>query len=198
MKTFIRPFIALAALAALTCAPASAQEANDAQGDWPLVFTSNNDQVQVFKPQPETFDGAAFTARAAVALKRSGDSEPVFGAIWGDGDLEVDRDNRMGKLTTFHVTDARFPGITDLDELAGIKDMLSREIPLHAAPIPIDWLVAALEEEKQSTSSYDNNAPEFIYREKPSILLFIDGDPIYEAVKDMPTDNDPVYAKAAS
>ncbi|MBP9160678.1 MAG: hypothetical protein KBF49_07505 [Flavobacteriales bacterium] len=199
MKTNFRSLITTAAFGAVLLAlPARAQLAADEPSDWPLVFTSNNDQVQVFKPQPETFDGATFTARAAVALKRPTDTEPVFGAIWGNGNLEVDRDNRMGKLTTFKVTDARFPGITDLDELAGIKDMLSSEIPAHAAPIAIDWLVAALEEEKQSTTSYDNTPPSIIYRDKPSILLFIDGAPIYEAVKDMPTDSDPVYAKAAT
>ncbi|HRN35814.1 MAG TPA: hypothetical protein PLL18_02745 [Flavobacteriales bacterium] len=89
----------------LTAGSAFAQENSDG---WPLVFTSGTDQVQVFKPQPESFDGTSFTARAAVALQRSGDNTPVFGAIWGNGVLAVDRSNRMGTLTSFKVTDARF------------------------------------------------------------------------------------------
>jgi hypothetical protein len=162
--------------------------------DWPLVFSTDGDQVQVFKPQPESFDGTSFTARAAVALQRPSDSTPVFGAIWGNGILAVDRDNRMGKLTTFKVTDARFPGITDPNEISGIKDMLSAGIVQHAAPVPIDWLVAALEEEKQSTTSYDNTPPDIIYREKPSILVYIDGAPIYQTLQDTRTGGgDPVY-----
>ena len=103
MKTNFRSLITTAAFGAVLLAlPARAQLAADEPSDWPLVFTSNNDQVQVFKPQPETFDGATFTARAAVALKRPTDTEPVFGAIWGNGNLEVDPDNRMGKITTFN------------------------------------------------------------------------------------------------
>jgi hypothetical protein len=195
MKTLIRPLFALALLAATT---ANAQEAKDAPADWPLVFTSGGDQVQVFKPQPETFDGTSFTTRAAVALQRSQDTEPVFGAIWGGGELEIDRSSRMGQLSSFKVTDARFPGITDMAELDRIKNMLSTEIPAHAAPISIDWLVASLEEEQLSADSYDNNPPSILYRDKPSILLFIDGDPIYQPVKDLPGDNDPVYAKSAT
>jgi hypothetical protein len=163
-----------------------------------LVFTSGGDQVQVFKPQPETFDGTSFTTRAAVALQRSQDTEPVFGAIWGGGELEIDRSSRMGQLSSFKVTDAGFPGITDMAELDRIKTMLSTEIPAHAAPISIDWLVASLEEEQLSADSYDNNPPSILYRDKPSILLFIDGDPIYQPVKDLPGDNDPVYAKSAT
>lgn len=169
----------------------------DSTGGWPLVFSTNGNQVQVFKPQPESFDGTSFTARAAVALQRPADKTPVFGAIWGNGTLAVDRNNRMGTLTNFKVTDARFPGISDAGEIAGIKEMLSAGITAHAAPVPIDWLVAALEEEKQSTASYDNAPPTIIYKDKPSILLYIDGDPIYEPVKSEDKALDPVYAQNA-
>lgn len=173
-------------------------QAQEKQDDWPLVFTSGADQVQVFRPQPETFDGTSFTARAAVALQRPEDSTPVFGAIWGNGVLAVDRTDRMGTLQTFKVTDARFPGVTDVNELSRIKEMLSAGIVQHAAPIPIDWLVAALEEEKQMSGSYENTPPEIIYRDKPSILVFVDGDPIYEEVKNKAiTGGDPVYAQSA-
>lgn len=178
----------------LTAGSAFAQENSDG---WPLVFTSGTDQVQVFKPQPESFDGTSFTARAAVALQRSGDNTPVFGAIWGNGVLAVDRSNRMGTLTSFKVTDARFPGITDAAEVARLKDMLSAGILAHAAPVAMDWMVAALEEEKLSTASYDNAPPVIIYKDKPAILLYIDGDPIYEPVKSNATNADPVYAQAA-
>jgi len=189
----IRPFTWIAS-AILLSAGAHAQE----QDAWPLVFTSGDDQVQVFKPQPESFDGTSFTARAAVALQRPGDSTPVFGAIWGNGVLAVDRTDRMGTLETFKVTDARFPGVTDSDELSRIKEMLSAGIVRHAGPIPIDWLVAALEEEKQMSGSYENTPPEIIFRDKPSILVFVDGDPIYEEIKDRnASSGDPVYAQSA-
>lgn len=188
--TFLRHFAWPIATVLLTFS-AQAQEKDS---DWPLVFTSGDDQVQVFRPQPESFDGTSFTARAAVALQRPQDSSPIFGAIWGNGILAVDRSDRMGTLNTFKVTDARFPGITDTDEQLRIREMLSEGIPAHAAPIPIDWLVAALEEEKQSAASYDNAPPTIIYKDKPSILVFIDGDPIYEAVKIDDQGGDPVYA----
>lgn len=175
--------------------PAFAQE--DGTSGWPLVFTSGGDQVQVFKPQPESFDGNSFTGRAAVALKRPADKTPVFGAIWGNGTLAVDRSNRMGTLTDFKVTDARFPGISDAGEISAIKESLSKGITEHAAPIAIDWLVAALDEEKQSTASYDNAPPTIIYKDKPSILLYIDGDPIYEPVKVKDAVADPVYAQTS-
>ncbi len=193
MRTLAR--FLLAAPALLCSLHAFTQQ--DSTGGWPLVFTSEGNQVQVFKPQPESFDGTSFTARAAVALQRPADKTPVFGAVWGNGTLAVDRSNRMGTLTNFKVTDARFPGISDAGEIAGIKEMLSSGITAHAAPIPIDWLVAALDEEKQSTAQYDNAPPTIIYKDKPSMLLYIDGDPIYEPVKPEDKVSDPVYAQNA-
>ena len=61
--------------------------------------------------------------------------------MWGEGMLEVDRDSRMGELTTFTVTDARMPGMS-AEELVSFKEMLSAEIPKHTAPLSIDWIAA--------------------------------------------------------
>lgn len=170
---------------------------SQADTDWPLIFTEGEDQVQVFKFQPESFDGTTFTARAAVALQRPQDETAVFGAIWGDGTLAVDRSERMGELTNFKVTDVRFPSITDPAEQERIKKILSSGIVKHAKPIAIDWLIAALEEEKQTARSYENTPPKIIYTEKPSVLLFIDGDPIYERVEaEAFGETDPVYAQS--
>lgn len=171
-----------------------AQERSD---NWPLVFTSGQDQVQVFKPQPESFDGTSFTARAAVALQRPQDSSPLFGAIWGNGLLAVDRSTRMGTLSSFKVTDARFPGITDEAERSRVIAMLSEGIARNAPPVDIDWLVAALEQEKQADNGYNNTPPEIIYSEKPGILLYIDGNPVLSPVKAAEINNDPVYAASA-
>lgn len=165
--------------------------------DWPLDFTVQSIHVQVFKPQPESFDGTSFTARAAAAIKRPDDTEPLFGAIWGSGSMAVDRTERMGTLTNFTVTDIRFPGLADEQERSLIQQILSSGIVRYAPPISIDWLVAALEEEKQVADSFDNTPPEIIYREKPSILLYIDGDPILETRKGSDPAGDPVYAAQA-
>lgn len=169
----------------------------DNVSDWPMTFTSGGDQVQIFKPQPETFDGTSFSARAAVALQRPGDANPIFGALWGSGVLAVDRVERKGTLSAFKVTDIRFPGITDDAERLRIQDMLSAGILRNAPPISIDWLVAALEEEKQASTAYNNTPPDIIYREKPGILLFIDGKPLLKPVEGKVRNSDPVYAMNA-
>jgi hypothetical protein len=168
-----------------------AQAVSDEQ--WPVSFESDGWQVQLFAPQPETLLGDRFKARAAVSLQRPADAQPLFGAIWGDGVLELDRSTRLGQLTAFTVTDARFPGLRQ-EELAAVKDMLTREIPLHTRPIPIDWLVAALEGEQEANAAYNNEAPEIIYRERPSVLVTIDGEAQYERIRNTAHESDGAYA----
>ncbi len=170
-----------------------------AQEKWPVRFTSAGADYQVFAPQPETMNGDHFTSRSAVALQRAQDKQPLFGAIWGEGVMEVDRTSRLGKLTRFTVSDARFPNLTDAAELAAIKQAISTELPVHCGPISIDWLVSALEEEKRSDNGFSNDPPEIIYTETPSALVFIDGAPRYETMSaTMATDGDPVYATGST
>lgn len=179
-------------LALLPCSIATAQN------QWPLDFTANGDEVQVFTPQPEAYDGKRISIRAAVALKRATDKEPVFGALWGNGVLRVDRDSRMGELTAFTVTDVRMAGMNE-EELTRFKEMLSTEIPKHSAPLAIDWIVSALENEQQQSDAYVNDPPAIIYRETPAALVFIDGEPVYEALKNTRTDGgDGVYSTGSS
>jgi hypothetical protein len=150
--------------------------------NWPVAFNSAGYQVQVYAPQPESLEGYRFTARSAVSLRRNGGT-PVFGAIWGHGVLEMDRVTRLGKLSSFTVVDARFPDMDDTDELLRLRHMLSEEIPRHAGTISLDWLVAALESEKEGVVAYANTPPEIIYRERPGVLVFIDGEPILEPLE---------------
>ncbi len=186
-----RPFYV--AFAAILTLAASAQE------KWPVRFTANGMDYQIFAPQPETMIGDHFTSRSAVALQRAQDKQPIFGAIWGEGVLEVDRSSRLGKLTRFTVTDARFPNLAEGAELEDLERTISTELPAHCGPISIDWLVAALEEEKLSDSGFANDPPEIIYTEIPSALVFIDGAARYETMSGtMSSGEDPVYASGKS
>ncbi len=165
-----------------------------AQEGWPVRFSIGEENYQLFAPQPESMNGNRFTARAAISMQRAQDAQPVFGAIWGDGKLELDRGSRLGRLIEFKVTDARFPGVDDTQELARLRQALSEAIPANAPPISMDWLVAALEEEQQASDQYVNDPPEIIYRDTPSALVFIDGDPLYEQLDaTVPAGGDPLY-----
>ena len=188
MPLFLRASLPIVLLAALPC---HAQEMNT-NGQWPLRFMSGKDQVQVFAPQPERMEGDHFTARFAVSIKRAEDAAPVFGAVWGEGLMVVDRSTRLGTLQRLEVSDVHFPQPLSA-EADRIGAMLSREIPLRAKPFAIDWLVASLENEQVEEVSYWNDAPEIIYTEKPTVLVYVDGEPEYLRLERPSDYADPLY-----
>ena len=109
-----------------------------AQDRWPMVLQPGDGRtITIYQPQPETYADGKFSARAAVSGALKG-KDPVFGAIWMKGFLEVDRDTRMGTVTELRITDIRFPNLTDTATANQWKAYLSAEIPKHTQPISID------------------------------------------------------------
>lgn len=155
-----------------------------AQDQWPLVLeTDDGRTITIYQPQPESYSNGTFTARAAVSGAQKG-KDPVFGAIWMRGFLEVDRDTRMGTLTELKVTDIRFPNLTDTTTMGQWKNYLSTEIPRHTQPIAIDRLTASLESEQQkATPAFKTDPPEIIYANTASMLVFIDGEPRFQPME---------------
>lgn len=176
----------------LASSPGSARDVVVPDDQWPVAFQADGYAVRLFAPQPEAVDGDRFTARMAVSLVRSGEKNAVFGAIWGEGRMAVDRGTRMATLLRFDVTDVRFPAPLD-QESARIRTMLSREIPRHTDPFSIDWLLASLEQERSPADKYLNDAPEIIYTEQPSALVYIDGEPQYVRLERQSEYGDPLY-----
>jgi hypothetical protein len=153
-----------------------------AQDQWPMVIDAEGRTITIYQPQPESYEVGRFTARAAVSASTKG-QDPVFGAIWMNGFLEVDRDTRMGTLTELKVTDIRFPSLTDTTAIQQWKDYLSAEIPRHAQPISVDRIIASMDAKETAPPAFKNDAPEIIYRDVPSLLVYIDGEPKFRAME---------------
>ena len=61
---------------------------------WPREISLAGAQVVIFQPQLDAFEGNSIGARVAVAVTPAGASEQVFGAVWLESKLEIDRDTR--------------------------------------------------------------------------------------------------------
>ena len=153
-----------------------------AQDQWPLQIPAEKGTITIYQPQPESYADGNVTARAAVAWQERG-KDPVYGAIWVTGFLEVDRTTRMGTLTRVTVTDVRSPALMDSARTQQIKDYLSTEIPKYTQPIAIDRLIASLETENGKRPEYKHDAPTIYYEETASTLVLIDGEPILQPVE---------------
>ena len=65
--------------------------------------------IVMYQPQLESFDDNKLTARAAVSVTRTGQTEPVFGAVWLNARVSTDRDSRVVTLLDVDIADVNDP-----------------------------------------------------------------------------------------
>lgn len=150
------------------------------QSEWPRVIKlDNGNTITMYQPQPEKLTGNLLITREVVSVKKDKNTEPVFGVVWTAAKLLTDKDTRMATLLEIKVTDLKFPDVKDSARIQALTTILESEMPKWELVVPLDEIVATLEEDQpNSTDELNTKAPEVIYKSEPTTLILIDGDPI--------------------
>ncbi len=151
---------------------------------WPKIIKAPNGEITVYQPQPETLDGTTLSGRAAVSIKSKDSKRPTFGAIWITCTLEVDRDTRIAVLKDIKIPNIRFSDDIDSAVIVKITKMIEEEMPKWNLEGSMDDIITTLESANvASESKFKNDPPEIIVAYKPSILVFIDGEPVMKKME---------------
>jgi len=162
-----------------------------AQDVWPKdVALSGGGKVTVYEPQPESLSGNKTTGRAAVSYRKTANAEPIFGAIFYTAIMSTDKDNRMAELESLDVTNAKFTGIDDQAQVDQMVAAIEKEAPGWNLKISLDELITAIKKDNSSATNdqFKNDPPKIIYRNKPTTLVILDGDPKIQKDKDLDAD----------
>jgi hypothetical protein len=156
----------------------------NAETSWPKVIKAANGEITVYQPQPESLDGTKLSGRGAVSVKHKDAKSPTFGAYWASSSIVVDRDSRIAVLKNIKVENLRFSDELDSAIVVKISKMIEEEMPKWNLEISMDDLITTLETSAANTGkNYKNDAPEIIVTNTPSILVFIDGEPIMKKME---------------
>jgi hypothetical protein len=156
------------------------------QSGWPKVIPfKNGGSATVYQPQPDNFEGNKIEGRSAVAVRETKTSEPVFGVIFFDAKMDVDKNSRTAVLESIVITASKFTGVDDTAKLNKLSRFLEAEIPKWNLEISIDALVATIKKEHPNAEIYNNDPPEIIYAIRPSTLIMLNGDPYIKMDKKM-------------
>ncbi len=149
------------------------------QPSWPLLSKENKTEITVFKPVVESFNNNTLSFRAAISVVQNNDT-PVFGAIWGNAQLEHNASTRITKILSIAITDLRFPDGVDATEKAELIQQIQRSFDNDKPRLSMDDILADLDDAKKEsmfTSQINNNPPKIIYTSEASLLVTIDGEP---------------------
>jgi hypothetical protein len=126
---------------------------------WPLRIRAGTDELSLYRPQLEHWDGDRLEARAALSVRRCGDARPEYGVAFLTARSTVDEQHRLVKLQPLAVDRVSFPSEPDSERR--LRDAL-RESDI-AGPRdlgPLDGVLAAS-------------------RASPAVLVLIDGSPTF-------------------
>lgn len=143
------------------------------QNSWPKNIQSGDDgKLTVYEPQYESLTGDQVTGRAAVAIRKSSDEEPVFGAILFNSTIQ-DGSGGNAAFSSMRVTNAKFPGIEGEAEIDRLTALVEKAAPGWNLGMSKNQIADVVKKE----NTFNNTAPKIIYADKPTTLVVLAGEP---------------------
>jgi hypothetical protein len=186
MTDIIKPIYLLAISAVFILFNSTSTSAQEA--GWPRDVKLESGVLTIYQPQVDDMDNDILQFRAAVSYKAVASPAPVFGAAWFQSRVEIDREERMVTIVTLEVTDTRFPEGSE-NVRAEFEQVIKTGLPTWSIDFSLDDLLTSLEaSEEQITAANDLNMdpPYIFYRDKPALLIMIDGDPVLREIENSP------------
>ncbi|MFG1477096.1 carbohydrate-binding family V/XII [Xanthobacter sp. V4C-4] len=186
----------LAVVAVLSCAGANAQPAPTSAGastaqssasaplPWPRTYPlPGDDQLQVYQPQIDSWDGDVMAGRAAVALgPKSG--APTYGMVRFSSRVAVDKPAGLVHLATFTITGVEVP--TEPGKASLIRSTLQAHLPPDGLTVPLDQLQASYAVNKElaqlQTQPVDNTPPQILFVSTTTVQVPIAGQPVLKPI----------------
>jgi hypothetical protein len=158
---------------------------------WPReVKAADGTVITVYQPQVESWAENSLTGRAAVAVKRPGADEPHYGVIELAARTQVDKSADLVTLTSLRITKSSFPGASPEEAknyLAALRSSVTKQSwPVSAQALQANLAVTQARS-KQKTVAVKNDPPQIIFRNVPSMLVMVDGEPALRPAKDVPS-----------
>ena len=151
---------------------------------WPLTLAAGATNLTVYEPQVDWWDGHSLVARSAVAVQSANSARAVYGVISLQGTTIVDKTQRSAALEDPKITSADFPSAhRDADRYL---HLIRATFPKEIKGLSLDQLEASLtlgpQEHAGAAPALNNTPPRIIISSKPSVLVSIDGPPVYRPV----------------
>lgn len=155
-----------------------------AQTTWPQEIKGGSSGIiTIYEPQPEQLKGNNLYARAAVSVRKKSGDEPVFGVMWIDAQITSDANRRLSTINQVVVRKAKFAEDENI-AIDNFKKSVEQSLPGLRVQLSTDAIGIAINEEVAG-QDLKNDPPVVLYRDKPTTLIVLDGEPLEETDEDL-------------
>src|SRR5262245_45344159 len=152
---------------------------------WPRVVEREEGKLVYYQPQVDAWkDYQELSFRVAFAVTKKGADKSVPGIASIKATTVVDKDARTVVLKDMQFVDIRFPSLDEATEKRA-AERIRALFPLKGMTVSLDRLLAALPDQRPAPNAADvkNDPPTIFVSEVPSILLFVDGEPVLAPIE---------------
>lgn len=152
---------------------------------WPQEFKGKNGKMIVYAPQIEKWDNfKKMEVRFAVAFAKNDKDAPLFGTFKITADTEADHERRLVKMMNLQFSEGNFPSLTPEQvnlAITKIKEIMPKDVFF----VSLDRVIASMERSQAQTKdvAVKNDPPKIFVNYKRSILVMLDGAPIWSPIK---------------
>jgi len=160
----------------LTPAAGSDQDEEDY---WPRKFETDHAQIVIYQPQPDSLEGDILKGRAAFSMTTEAQKEPVFGAMWFESAVDIDREKRTVEFVTAEISQVRMNDM-DSGQARKLGGIIQDELSGLDITMSFDHLLAGInasEQERRTSMELNNAPPRIIVEYEPAVLVVIAGEP---------------------
>ncbi len=154
---------------------------------WPREFKGKDgSKLVMYAPQIENWEKFdKLQARVAVAFAKKEKEAPALGSFLISADTEVDHERRLVKIMNLQASDLKFPSL-EPGVIGKISDEIGKAVPKDDLLISLDRMLTNLQRSQAQIQEVNvkNDPPKVFVNFKPSVLLLLDGKPIWSPVKD--------------
>jgi len=167
---------------------APAQSPAVPEEQWPREFDSGGNHFVIYQPQVDRWKGNRLEARSAVMVTQADQTVPAYGIVSLSARTEVDKEARKVALEDLNVAGATFPAAASRQ--AYLADLIRKSLPDWPRVISLDRLLADMKITRAETNAESvqlkNEPPKIIVSNATSVLILIDGEPVFRPVQSTP------------
>lgn len=156
------------------------------ESPWPKEFKMDKHTLVIYQPQPESLIDNKLKVLSAISVESEKNSEPIFGAIWSEAEVDIDKSDNIAHLHDFKLIKLQFASDKAKQD-EKIQKLIEKKFQNLTLYISYQKLLSSLEikdMQKKESQKIKTEAPHIIVTQTPSVLITIDGEPRLKPIKE--------------
>jgi len=153
--------------------------AQESASYWPKQIEVDDIVITIYAPTPEGFTNNILDARAAFSIYDNVHL-PIFGAMWFRCLVQTDVKNDEVYFTNVQLANANFPnaGAGNIEQLQNLIEEQAKTWHFNSNLKAFYNEVEVITINNEYNEQLKNNPPKIYFAKEPTVLVYIDGDPI--------------------